>query len=49
MSLLIVNYEYPPIGAGAANASFYLAQALTRRRQEVVVRSEEHTSELQSR
>ena len=37
MSLLIVNYEYPPIGAGAANASFYLAQALTRRRQEVVV------------
>ncbi len=28
MRLLIVNYEYPPIGAGAASASWFLARTL---------------------
>lgn len=28
MNLLLVNYEYPPLGGGAANATFFLAQAL---------------------
>ncbi len=37
MSLLIVNYEYPPIGGGAANASFFLARSLARLGEEVVV------------
>ena len=37
MSLLIINYEYPPIGGGAATASFFLARALTKLGEEVVV------------
>lgn len=28
MRLLIVNYEYPPVGGGAANASWFMARAL---------------------
>ncbi|MEM7353425.1 MAG: glycosyltransferase family 4 protein [Acidobacteriota bacterium] len=28
MRLLIVNYEYPPVGGGASNASWFLAKAL---------------------
>ena len=28
MNLLIVNYEYPPLGGGASNASWFLAKAL---------------------
>ncbi len=31
MRLLIVNYEFPPVGAGAATASWFLARALARR------------------
>ena len=27
MRLLLINYEYPPIGAGAANATYFLAKA----------------------
>lgn len=27
MNILLINYEYPPIGAGAANATYYMAQA----------------------
>jgi glycosyltransferase involved in cell wall biosynthesis len=27
-SLLLINYEYPPIGAGAANATFHIAKSL---------------------
>ena len=28
MNLLLINYEYPPIGGGAANATWHLAKAL---------------------
>ncbi len=28
MRLLIINYEYPPVGGGAANASWFLARTL---------------------
>ena len=28
MNILILNYEYPPLGGGAANATFYLLQEL---------------------
>ena len=37
MSLLIINYEYPPIGGGAANASFFLARSLAKMGEKVVV------------
>ena len=30
MNILLVNYEYPPIGGGAANATQYLGRALIR-------------------
>lgn len=29
-SLLLLNYEYPPLGGGAANATFFMARALAR-------------------
>ena len=29
MNLLLINYEYPPIGGGAANATWHLARELT--------------------
>ena len=28
MRILLINYEYPPVGAGAANATFHLAHSL---------------------
>lgn len=28
MKLLLVNYEYPPLGGGASNATFFIAKAL---------------------
>lgn len=28
MNILIINYEFPPIGAGAANASWFIARSL---------------------
>ena len=31
MNLLLVNYEYPPIGGGAGNATFFLARAFCRK------------------
>ncbi len=37
MRLLIINYEYPPIGGGAANVSYYTAKALAKLGHEVVV------------
>ncbi|HEY9073444.1 MAG TPA: glycosyltransferase family 4 protein [Desulfobaccales bacterium] len=37
MSFLIINYEYPPVGGGAANASYFLARSLTKNGEEVVV------------
>lgn len=30
MKILLINYEYPPIGGGAGNATMFLAQALQR-------------------
>jgi glycogen(starch) synthase len=30
LRILLVNYEYPPLGGGAANATFFLSQALIR-------------------
>jgi glycosyltransferase involved in cell wall biosynthesis len=35
--LLLVNYEYPPIGAGAANATMFMARALAELGHEVSV------------
>ena len=29
MNLLLINYEYPPIGGGAGNATYFLARAFT--------------------
>lgn len=37
MNILLINYEYPPIGAGAANASKYLATELHAQGHDVVV------------
>jgi glycosyltransferase involved in cell wall biosynthesis len=37
MTYLLINYEFPPLGAGAANASKNLGTALTRRGNRVVV------------
>ncbi len=35
--LLLINYEYPPLGAGAANATRYIAEALVALGHEVTV------------
>ncbi len=32
LKLLILNYEYPPLGGGAANATYYLLRELARRK-----------------
>lgn len=37
LSLLLVNYEYPPLGGGAGNATAYLARELARQGQRVAV------------
>lgn len=37
MSYLLINYEYPPIGGGAANATYFLAQALNKAGHRVIV------------
>ena len=37
MNLLLINYEYPPIGAGAANATYYMAKSFTELGHQVVV------------
>ena len=37
MKLLLVNYEFPPVGGGAANATSFLARALTEGGHEVTV------------
>jgi glycosyltransferase involved in cell wall biosynthesis len=31
ISLLLINYEYPPVGGGAGNATYYLGRALAAR------------------
>lgn len=35
--ILIINYEYPPVGAGAANATYHIAKALVLRGKKVHV------------
>ena len=37
MTYLLINYEFPPLGAGAATATKYLGAALSRRGNRVVV------------
>jgi glycosyltransferase involved in cell wall biosynthesis len=37
MNILLINYEYPPIGAGAANATYYMAKSLVELGHHVVV------------
>ncbi len=37
MNILIVNYEYPPIGGGASNASMFLSKAFVGQGHKVVV------------
>jgi glycosyltransferase involved in cell wall biosynthesis len=37
MNLLLINYEYPPIGAGAANATYYMAKSFAEAGHQVVV------------
>jgi glycosyltransferase involved in cell wall biosynthesis len=37
MNILLINYEYPPIGAGAANATYYMAKSFVELGNEVVV------------
>ncbi|MBU1487670.1 glycosyltransferase, partial [bacterium] len=37
MRILIVNYEFPPLGGGAANASAQIARQLARANNEVTV------------
>jgi len=37
MKLLLINYEYPPIGGGAGNATFHIAQELSRLHHKVMV------------
>jgi glycosyltransferase involved in cell wall biosynthesis len=37
LNILIINYEYPPIGGGAGNASSFLAKSLKKRGHEVVI------------
>jgi glycogen synthase len=35
--LLLINYEFPPIGGGASNASYYLAQSFIKKGYEITV------------
>ncbi len=37
MKILLINYEYPPIGAGAANATQQIARQLAAQKHEVIV------------
>ncbi len=37
MKVLLINYEFPPIGGGAANATSFLARALTEQGHDVTV------------
>ena len=37
VNILIINYEYPPIGAGASNASMFLSKTFIRKGHKVVV------------
>jgi glycosyltransferase involved in cell wall biosynthesis len=37
MRILIVNYEFPPVGGGGANANYYLAREMVRLGHEVTV------------
>ena len=37
MKLLLINYEYPPLGAGAATAAYNLVNSMVRKNHEVTV------------
>lgn len=37
MKVLIINYEFPPLGGGAGNASYYLAKHLSKMGHEITV------------
>ena len=37
LKILIINYEFPPIGGGAGNASYYIARELSKLKHEVRV------------
>lgn len=37
MKILIINYEFPPIGGGAGNASYYLARHLSKMGHEIAI------------
>lgn len=37
MNILVINYEFPPIGAGASNAGYYLSKALLEQGHEVSI------------
>lgn len=37
MNVLIINYEFPPVGGGAANASFFIAKELQKLGHKVVI------------
>jgi glycosyltransferase involved in cell wall biosynthesis len=37
MNLLLINYEYPPIGGGAGNATHFMSKALVKQGHEVTV------------
>ena len=37
MRLLVINYEFPPLGSGASNATYHIARELSRRGHAIVV------------
>jgi glycosyltransferase involved in cell wall biosynthesis len=37
MNILLINYEYPPVGGGAGNATFYLGKELAKMENQVYV------------
>jgi glycosyltransferase involved in cell wall biosynthesis len=37
MKLLLINYEYPPVGGGAGNATFHIAKEMAKRGLEIFV------------
>ena len=37
MRLLVINYEFPPLGSGASNATLHIARELSRRGHEITV------------
>lgn len=44
MKLLIINYEFPPIGGGAGNASFFISKELARLGHDILVLTSRYRS-----